>query len=57
MKFTATVMNKSDKSLDLGLTYITAQLSNNEAEQIFDSETISNQLPTPKAHIVNLLFT
>ena len=30
---------------------------NKEAEQIFDSETISNQLPTPKTHIVNLLFT
>ena len=25
-----------------------------EAEQIFDSETILNQLPTPKTHIVNL---
>jgi hypothetical protein len=30
---------------------------NKEAEQIFASETILNQLPTPKTHIVNLLFT
>jgi hypothetical protein len=47
LRFTVTVVNKSDKPLDLGLTYITVQSSNKEAEQVFDSETVSNQLPIP----------
>jgi hypothetical protein len=32
LKFTVTVVNNSDKPLDLGLTYITVQSSNKEAE-------------------------
>jgi hypothetical protein len=33
-----TVVNKSDKPLDLGLTYVTVQSSNKESEPIFDTE-------------------
>jgi hypothetical protein len=32
LRFTVTVVNNSDKPLDLGLTYITVQSSNKEAE-------------------------
>jgi hypothetical protein len=39
VKFTITVVNKSDKPLDLGLTYISAESSNEEAHQVFDSGT------------------
>jgi hypothetical protein len=39
LKFTVTVVNKSNKSLDLGLTYISAESSNEEAHQVFDSGT------------------
>jgi hypothetical protein len=35
LKFTVTIVNKSDKPLDLGLTYITVQSSK---KQLFDSE-------------------
>jgi hypothetical protein len=37
VKFTVTVVNKSDKPLDLGLTYISVQSSNEEAHHLFDS--------------------
>jgi len=39
LKFTVTVVNKSDKPLDLGLTYISAESSNEVAHQVFDSGT------------------
>jgi hypothetical protein len=48
LKFTVTVVNKSDKPLDLGLTYITVQSSNKEAEQIFDSENGLESTPDTK---------
>jgi hypothetical protein len=37
LKFTVTVVNKSDKPIDLGLTYIGVQSSNEEADEVFDS--------------------
>jgi hypothetical protein len=37
LKFTVTVVNKSDKPIDLGLTYISVQSSNEEADEVFDS--------------------
>jgi hypothetical protein len=39
VKFTVTVANKSNKRLDLGLTYISVRSDNEEADQIFDSGT------------------
>jgi hypothetical protein len=48
LKFTVTVVNKSDKPLDLGLTYITVQSSNKEAEEIFDSENDLDSTPDTK---------
>ena len=39
LKFTVTVANNSDKPLDLGLTYVSAHSSNEEADQVFDSGT------------------
>jgi hypothetical protein len=48
LKFTVTVVNKSDKPLDLGLTYITVQSSNKEAEQVFDSENGLESTPDTK---------
>jgi hypothetical protein len=48
LKFTVTVVNKSDKPLDLGLTYITVQSSNKEAEQVFDSENDLESTPDTK---------
>jgi len=39
LRFTVTVVNKSDKSLDLGLTYISAKSNNEEAQHVFDSVT------------------
>lgn len=39
VRFTVTVVNKSDKSLDLGLTYISAKSNNEEAQHVFDSVT------------------
>jgi hypothetical protein len=37
VKFTVTVVNKSNKSVDLGLTYISVQSKNQEADEVFDS--------------------
>jgi hypothetical protein len=37
LKFTVTVRNKSNKPLDLGLTYISVQSGNKEASEVFDS--------------------
>jgi hypothetical protein len=48
LKFTVTVVNKSDKPLDLGLTYITVQSSNKEAEQVFDSDKGLESSPDTK---------
>jgi hypothetical protein len=37
VKFTVTVVNKSDRSIDLGPTYISVQSRNKDADQLFDS--------------------
>jgi hypothetical protein len=37
LKFTVTVVNKSNKPIDLGLTYISVQSGNEEAREVFDS--------------------
>jgi hypothetical protein len=37
VKFTVTVVNKSNKPVDLGLTYISVQSKNQEADEVFDS--------------------
>jgi hypothetical protein len=37
VKFTVSVVNKSKKPIDLGLTYISVQSRNKEADQLFDS--------------------
>ena len=37
VKFTVSVVNKSKKPVDLGLTYISVQSRNKEADQLFDS--------------------
>ena len=39
LRFNVTVVNKSNKSLDLGLTYISAKSNNEEAQHVFDSVT------------------
>ena len=39
LKFTVTVVNKSDKPIDLGMTYISVQSGNKEAHQLFDSQS------------------
>jgi hypothetical protein len=39
LRFTVTVANKSDKPLDLGLTYISAKSNSEEAHHVFDSVT------------------
>jgi hypothetical protein len=37
LRFTVTVVNKSNKPVDLGLTYISVQSRNQEADHVFDS--------------------
>jgi len=37
VRFTVTVVNKSDKPLDLSLTYVNVQSRNEEAHHLFDS--------------------
>ena len=37
LRFTVTVVNKSNKPIDLGLTYIRVQSGNKEASEVFDS--------------------
>ena len=39
VKFTVTVVNKSKKPIDLGLTYISVQSDNKEADHVFDFPT------------------
>ena len=39
LKFTVTVVNKSDKPIDLGMTYISVQSGDKEAHQLFDSQS------------------
>jgi hypothetical protein len=39
VKFTVTVVNKSKKPIDLGLTYISVQSDNEEADHVFDFPT------------------
>jgi hypothetical protein len=48
VRFTVTVVDKSDKPLDLGLTYITVQSSNKEAQEVFDSEHGLESTPDTK---------
>jgi hypothetical protein len=48
LRFTVTVVNKSEKPVDLGLTFITAQSSNKEAEQVFDSDKGLESSPDTK---------
>ena len=38
VKFTVTVVNKSDKPIDIGRTYISVQSRNKEEDQLFDSD-------------------
>jgi hypothetical protein len=37
LKFTVTVVNKSNKPIDLGLTYISVKSGSEEAREVFDS--------------------
>jgi hypothetical protein len=37
LRFSVTVVNKSDKPIELGLTYISVQSSNEAADEVFDS--------------------
>jgi hypothetical protein len=48
LRFTVTVANKSNKPVDLGLTYISVQSRNQEADHVFDSPTGLNGPPDTK---------
>jgi hypothetical protein len=48
LKFTVTVVNKSDKPVGLGLTYISVLSRNRVAEDVFDSPTGLNGPPDTK---------
>jgi hypothetical protein len=48
LKFTVTVVNKSDKPIDLGLTYISVQSNNEQAHDVFDSGSGLRGPPTTK---------
>jgi hypothetical protein len=48
LKFTVTVVNKSDKPIDLGLTYISVQSKNEQAHDVFDSGSDLRGPPTTK---------
>jgi hypothetical protein len=48
LRFTVTVVNKSNKPVDLGLTYISVQSRNQEADHVFDSPTGLNGPPDTK---------
>jgi hypothetical protein len=48
LRFTVTVVNKSAKPVDLGLTYISVQSRNQEADHVFDSPTGLNGPPDTK---------
>jgi hypothetical protein len=48
LRFTVTVVNRSKKPIDLGLTYISVKSRNKEAEHVFDSPTGLNGPPDRK---------
>jgi hypothetical protein len=48
LKFTVTVVNKSDKPIDLGLTYISVRSNNEQAHDVFDSGSGLRGPPTTK---------
>jgi hypothetical protein len=48
LKFTVTVVNKSDKPIDLSLTYISVQSNNEPAHDLFDSGSGLRGPPTTK---------
>ena len=48
LKFTVTVVNKSNKPIDLGLTYISVQSGNEEAREVFDSISCLRGPPVTK---------
>ena len=48
LKFKVTVVNKSKESLDLGLTYVSVQSANKEADQVFDSKNDLEGSPSTK---------
>jgi hypothetical protein len=48
LKFTVTVVNKSDKPLDLGLTYISVESNHEQAQDVFDSASGLRGPPTTK---------
>lgn len=48
LRFTVTVVNRSKKPIDLGLTYISVKSRNKEAEHVFDSPTGLNGPPDTK---------
>lgn len=48
VKFTVTVVNKSDKPVDIGRTYISVQSRNKEEDQLFDSVSGLKGVPDRK---------
>jgi hypothetical protein len=48
VKFTVTVVNKSDKSIDIGRTYISVQSRNKDENQLFDSVSGLKGVPDRK---------
>ena len=48
VKFTVTVVNKSDKPIDIGRTYISVQSRNKEEDQLFDSMSGLKGVPDTK---------
>jgi hypothetical protein len=48
LKFTVTVVNRSDKPIDLGLTYISVRSNNEQAHDVFDSGSGLRGPPTTK---------
>ena len=48
VKFTVTVVNKSDKPIDIGRTYISVQSRNREEDQLFDSVSGLKGVPDTK---------
>jgi hypothetical protein len=48
VKFTVTVVNKSEKPIDIGRTYISVQSRNREEDQLFDSMSGLKGVPDTK---------
>jgi hypothetical protein len=48
VKFTVTIVNKSDKPIDIGRTYISVQSRNKEEDQLFDSVSGLKGVPDTK---------